>query len=94
MVGLRSTEVEVRAHPRQPFSLIIALNLAVTWHPKQSNPVVIRGDLAVTTSIGVKFETKLYMRIDSTTQPCYHHVVHVRAPTVVRTGENCIYLYL
>jgi hypothetical protein len=39
---LRSTKVGVRAHPSQPISLLIALNVAVTWHPKQSHPVVIR----------------------------------------------------
>jgi hypothetical protein len=38
---LRSTKVGGRAHPCQPISLLIALNVAVTWHPKQSHPVVI-----------------------------------------------------
>jgi hypothetical protein len=38
---LWSSEVGVWAHFRQPISLFIALNVAVTWHPKQSHPVVI-----------------------------------------------------
>jgi hypothetical protein len=33
----QETEVGVRAHSRQPISLLIALNVAVTWHPKQSH---------------------------------------------------------
>jgi hypothetical protein len=46
--------VGVRAYSRQPISFRITLNVAVTWHPKQSHPVVIRGDLAVITSTGVE----------------------------------------
>jgi hypothetical protein len=38
--GLRSTEVEVGAHSCQPMSLLIARNVTVTCHPKQSYPVV------------------------------------------------------
>jgi hypothetical protein len=39
---LRSTKVGVWAHFRKPISLLIALNVAVTWHPKQSHYVIIR----------------------------------------------------
>jgi hypothetical protein len=86
---LWSTEVGVRAHSRQSISLLISLNVAVTWHPKQSHPVVIREHFQCRSLDEIVYEDRANnAALLSEHIGHYTSIVAIFSPTFFDSSEN------